>query len=108
MGALSSYSNGESGSQDRGLKGAKEPPTGVGQRAGSGASGAGGRMFPPEGHDHQRVGEGLCEPGVSTVAAAAAKSLQSCPTLHDPIDGLPPSSTIPGILQALKSESMDF
>ena len=63
MGALSSYSNGESGSQDRGLKGAKEPPTGVGQRAGSGASGAGGRMFPREGHDHQRVGEGLCERG---------------------------------------------
>ena len=33
-------------------------------------------------------------------AAAAAKSLQSCPTLHDPIDGSPPGSPIPGILQA--------
>ena len=33
-------------------------------------------------------------------AAAAAKSLQSCPTLCDPIDGSPPGSTIPGILQA--------
>ena len=33
-------------------------------------------------------------------AAAAAKSLQSCPTLCDPIDGSPPSSPIPGILQA--------
>ena len=32
--------------------------------------------------------------------AAAAKSLQSCPTLCDPIDGSPPSSTVPGILQA--------
>ena len=33
-------------------------------------------------------------------AAAAARSLQSCPTLCDPIDGSPPGSTIPGILQA--------
>ena len=33
-------------------------------------------------------------------AAAAAKSLQSCPTLCDPIDSSPPSSAIPGILQA--------
>ena len=35
-----------------------------------------------------------------TAAAAAAKSLQSCPTLCDPIDGSPPASPIPGILQA--------
>ena len=33
-------------------------------------------------------------------AAAAAKSLQSCPTLCDPIDGNPPGSPVPGILQA--------
>ena len=33
-------------------------------------------------------------------AAAAAKSLQSCPTLCDPIDGSPPGCPIPGILQA--------
>ena len=33
-------------------------------------------------------------------AAAAAKSLQSCPTLCDPIDGSPPGSPVPGILQA--------
>ena len=33
-------------------------------------------------------------------AAAAAKSLQSCPTLCDPTDGSPPGSAIPGILQA--------
>ena len=32
--------------------------------------------------------------------AAAAKSLQSCPTLCDPIDGTPPGSPVPGILQA--------
>ena len=33
-------------------------------------------------------------------AAAAAKSLQSCPTLCDPTDGSPPGSPTPGILQA--------
>ena len=33
-------------------------------------------------------------------AAAAAKSLQSCLTLYDPIDGSPPGSPVPGILQA--------
>ena len=32
--------------------------------------------------------------------AAAAKSFQSCPTLCDPIDGSPPGSPVPGILQA--------
>ena len=31
---------------------------------------------------------------------ASAKSLQSCPTLCDPIDGSPPGSPVPGILQA--------
>ena len=31
---------------------------------------------------------------------AAAKSLQLCPTLCDPIDGSPPGSPVPGILQA--------
>ena len=33
--------------------------------------------------------------------AAAAKSLQSCPTLCDPIDGSPPGSPVPGIFQAI-------
>ena len=33
-------------------------------------------------------------------AAAAAKSLQSSPTLCDPIDGSPPGPAVPGILQA--------
>ena len=34
------------------------------------------------------------------IAAAAAKSLQSCPTLCNPIDSTPPGSPVPGILQA--------
>ena len=34
------------------------------------------------------------------IAAAAAKSLQSCPSLCDPIDSSPPGSPVPGILQA--------
>ena len=37
---------------------------------------------------------------VQMTIAAAAKSLQSCPTLCDPIDGSPPGSPVPGILQA--------
>ena len=37
---------------------------------------------------------------VFCVAAATAKSLQSCPTLCDPVDGSPPGSPVPGILQA--------
>ena len=43
-----------------------------------------------------------------SAAAAAAKSLQSCPTLCDPIDGSPPGSPIPGILQARTLESVDL
>ena len=38
-------------------------------------------------------------------AAAAAKSLQLCPTLCDPIDGLLPGSSVPGILQARRFSS---
>ena len=37
---------------------------------------------------------------IAAAAAAAAESFQSCPTLCDPIDGLPPGSPVPGILQA--------
>jgi len=40
--------------------------------------------------------------------ATAAKSLQSCPTLCDPIDGSPPGSPIPGILQARTLEWVAF
>ena len=36
----------------------------------------------------------------AAAAAAAAKSFQSCLTLCDPIDGSPPGSSVPGILQA--------
>ena len=39
-------------------------------------------------------------PNSGAAAAAAAKSLQSCPTLCDPTDGSPPGSPDPGILQA--------
>ena len=38
--------------------------------------------------------------GISYLAAAAAKLLQSCATLCDPIDGSLPGSPVPGILQA--------
>ena len=40
------------------------------------------------------------KPSVAAAAAAAAASLQSCPTLCDPVDGSPLGSSIPGILQA--------
>ena len=41
-----------------------------------------------------------CKTCEYTAATAAAKSLQLCPTLCDPIDGSPPGSPVPGILQA--------
>ena len=41
-------------------------------------------------------------------AAAAAKSLQSCPTLCDPTDGSPPGSPVPGILQAEHWSGLPF
>ena len=48
-------------------------------------------IFPPS----------ICQDVMGPVfAAATAKSLQSCPTLCDPIDGSPPGSPVPGILQA--------
>jgi len=42
----------------------------------------------------------MLQPVAIAAAAAAAKSLQSCPTLCDPIDGSPLGSSVPGILQA--------
>ena len=42
----------------------------------------------------------MCMASGILVSAAAAKSLQSCSTLCDPIDGSPPGSAVPGILQA--------
>ena len=57
------------------------------------------RHFPKE--DIQIVNEHMerCSTAL-IIAAAAAKSLQSCPTLCDPIDGSPLGSPVPGILQA--------
>ena len=42
----------------------------------------------------------VLDTAAAAAAAAAAKSLQSCLTLCDPIDGSPPGSPVPGILQA--------
>ena len=44
----------------------------------------------------------------SAAAAAAAKSLQSCPTLYDPTDGSPPGTAVLGILQARTLEWVAF
>ena len=44
----------------------------------------------------------------AAAAAAAAKSLQSCPILYDPIDGSPRGSTVPGILQARTMSGLPF
>ena len=41
-------------------------------------------------------------------SSAAAKSLQSCPTLCDPIAGSPPGSPVPGILQARTLSGLPF
>ena len=45
---------------------------------------------------------------ICAAAAAAAKSLQSCPTLCNPIDSSPPGFAIPGILQARTPEWVDI
>ena len=57
---------------------------------------------PPMGFSRQEYWSGLPlpSPDIVVAAAAAAKSLQSCPTLYDPIDSSPPGSPVPGILQA--------
>ena len=44
--------------------------------------------------------EGIMLSEINHTAAAAAKSLQSCPTLCNPIDSSPPGSPVPGIPQA--------
>ena len=53
------------------------------------------QLFPKE------IKENGLHPNVfyESAAAAAAKSLQTCPTLCNPIDGSPSGSAIPGILQ---------
>ena len=45
---------------------------------------------------------------MTSAAAAAAKLLQLCPTLCDPIDGSPPGSPVPGILQARTLSGLPF
>jgi len=45
---------------------------------------------------------------ISAAATAAAKSLQSCPTLCDPRDSSPPGFPVPGILQARTLEWVAF
>ena len=47
---------------------------------------------------------GIEENSFNLLTATAAKSLHSCPTLCDPIDGGPPGSPVPGILQARTME----
>ena len=56
-----------------------------------------------------RAPEGLPERAYAMLCYAMlcyAKSLQSCPTLCDPIDGSPPGSPVPGILQARTLEQV--
>ena len=52
------------------------------------------------GLQHNKFWEDTVQSIAAKMDAAAAKSLQSCPTLCNPIDGSPPVSPIPGILQA--------
>ena len=47
------------------------------------------------GHIYSEI---MCMLGANVSTIPAAKSLQSCPTLCDPIDGSPPGSPVPGIL----------
>ena len=51
-------------------------------------------------HSHLRVRAHTSLLPAHPIATATAKSLQSCPTLCNPIDGSPPGSPVPGILQA--------
>ena len=54
-----------------------------------------------QGLKHPSPGIGYPPPGLISHKSQSAKSLQSCPTLCDPIDfGSPPGSPVPGILQA--------
>ena len=57
------------------------------------------KMFPKDKLAKEALKGGKPEGAVKSAAAAAAKSLQSCPTLCNPIDGSPPGSAVPGILQ---------
>ena len=54
---------------------------------------------PSMGFSRQEYWSGVPLPSLLQSNAAASKSLQSCPTQCDPIDGSPPGSPVPGILQ---------
>jgi len=56
--------------------------------------------LPRDTHQGSRQVEFQTQVNLAAAAAAAAKSFQSCLTLCDPIDGSPPGSSVPGILQA--------
>ena len=58
------------------------------------------RVFPTQGLNLSLFCLLLQQADSLPLASPAAKSLQSCPTLCNPIDGSPPSSLVPGILQA--------
>ena len=77
------------------------------EKSGRGYSPWGGKSVGPHAvtkqgqQQQQSLGEGSFNTVVfhfPVAAAAAAKSLQSCPTLCDPIDGSQPGSPVPGIL----------
>ena len=59
-----------------------------------------GRVSPTQDSTVGALRVEFCYDGGLTAATATAKSLQSCPTLCDPIDSSPPGSPVPGILQA--------
>ena len=56
--------------------------------------------LPHSGIESEYPASSVLAGGFFTTAAAAGKSLQSCPTLCEPIDGSPPGSPIPEIFQA--------
>ena len=64
-------------------------------------------------HSHMCIGQHRSRDTTAAAAAAAAvapaaKLLHSCPTLCDPMDGSPPGSRVPGILQARTLEWVDI
>ena len=61
---------------------------------------------PSMGFSRQEYWSGVPLPSPLNKPATAAKSLQSCPTLCDPIDGSPPGSPVRGILQARTLEQV--
>ena len=73
---------------------------------GPGSSGGASSLYPGPGHCSSHSSTPLQDqvfkfpPLLSIATASAAKSLQSCSTLCDPIDGSPPGSLVPRVLQA--------